>query len=159
MHCCRSSQWSECEKDPCSLMVTPCGGWIEWSAGVCLSHWHLLLGTHSLGCLLLWLWFWRFGSESKDLVVQFTLAPQSSQIRVCIVQHLLKRTWFWATPVDLIRPRAWTIANLLWITAALELVTLQYDSFGTLSEQAKCPTEWVMRWQLYLDELDWRCLE
>ena len=101
-----SSQGSECEKDPCSLLVTPCGGWIEWSTEVCLSHWHLLLGTQWLGCPLLWLYFWRYGSESEGLLAQFTLAPQSSQIGVCIVQHLFKRTWIWATLADLIRTKS-----------------------------------------------------
>ena len=27
------------------------------------------------------------------MIVQFTLTTQSSQIRVCIAQHLLKRVW------------------------------------------------------------------
>ena len=49
-----------------------------------------------------------------------------------------------------------------------ELVILQYGSFSTLSQQeqqlaqrtghSKCPTEWPMRWQLYLDKLNQRHL-
>ena len=90
MYCWSSLQGSWCETDPHSLSVTPGKGWIELGTRINLSCWHLLLGTHWLQNLLLWLCMWRYGSESGDLIVQFTLNPQSSQIRVCIVHHMLK---------------------------------------------------------------------
>ena len=168
MHCWSSLQGTWCEKHPCSLMVTLCGGLnrAKCSGSICLNDTYcwgpIDWGAHCYGSV-----FGGYGSESKDLLVQFTPAPQSSQIRVCIVQHLLKWTWIEATIVDLIRPRVWVIVKLAMdYCSPEELVTLQYGSFGTLSDQVKqltqrtgCskhPTEWAMRWQLYLDELDRR---
>ena len=60
-----------------------------------------MVGNPLIGASLL-----RYGSESRDLLVQFTLAPQGSQIGACIVQHLLTRAWIGAILVLLIRPRA-----------------------------------------------------
>ena len=160
MHCWSSSQGSGCKTDPCSLMVPPIGDWIEWRTGVHLSHQHLWLGTHWLVPPLL-----RYGSESTNLLVQFTLAPQGSQSGACIVQYLAKRAWIRATLVVLITLRGCVIMKLAMDHCSLkELFILQYGSFSTMIKQVKqlaqrtgCskhPTEWAMNWQLYLNELD-----
>ena len=55
-------------RNPDRLKVTPCGGWIEQSTKVCLSHWHLLLGTHCWGSIVMalflkaWIGKWGFAS-------------------------------------------------------------------------------------------------
>ena len=124
-----------------------------------------MVGNPLTAPLLVWLCLWWYGSESKDLLVQFTLAPLCSHIRVCIIHCLLKRAWIGATIVVLIRPSMWVIIKLVMDHWSLqELVTLQYGSFGTQSKQVKqlaqqtwClkhPTEWAMKWQLYFNELD-----
>ena len=78
--------------------------------------------------------FSRHGLESKDSLVQFTLAHKSSYIGVCIVQHLLKNTWTRATHVVLIRLRMLEIIKLTMDHCILEeLITLQYGSFVALS--------------------------
>ena len=96
--------------------------------------------------------FWRHGSESEDFLVQFTLAPQSSWIGVCIVQHFHKRSWIGATLVYLMRLRAWVIVKLAMDHYNLkELVTLQYGSFGTLSKQAK-QLAWRTGWSHWMGD-------
>ena len=165
MHCWSSLQESRCEKDSCRLTVTPCDSWIEWIGWVCLSHWHLLLRDPLIRepivmALFLEVWIRECGFDSA-----IHTYPQSSQIRVYIVQYLLKRAWIRTILVVLIRMKTWAIAKLAMDHCSLkELVTLQHASFSPLSEQVKqlalrnvCSkhlTKWELKWQLYLNKLD-----
>ena len=149
MHFWSSSEGSGCEKEPYGLTLTPCGGCIEQYVGVHLSCWHLCLGTHCWGPPLVWLCLWQCGSKSEDLLVQFTLAPQGSQIGVCVVQHLLKRAWIGATLVVLVRPRAWAIVKFAIGHCSLnELGTLHRHRQLWCPEQAgetACSEDWMLK--------------
>ena len=88
-------------------MVTPCGGMNRARCGDLFVSLTPIFGDPLIGVpIVMTLFFGGMDKKVMNLLVQFTLAPQSSQIRVCIVQHLLKRTWIGATLVDLIRLRA-----------------------------------------------------